>query len=109
MTTQIIDYSEGLIKEWLNTEFAPGCKNLTRILSEPLLEELIQYNNKGNFDRVRALQCLMIYNLQLHGVHVKANEDESRNRILFDKPLFSDDWFKSSTTSSNNKFNLFNI
>lgn len=109
MTTQIIDYSEGLVKEWLNTEYAPGHKNLTRILSEPLLEELIQYNNKGNFDRVRALQCLMIYNLQLHNVHVKEAERSSRNRILFDKPIFTDRWFGStSDANSSNKFNLFN-
>ena len=41
MTKDIRIYGEGLIKEWLNNEYAPGCKNLTRILSEPLLEELI--------------------------------------------------------------------
>jgi len=41
MTKEIRQYGEGLIKEWLNTEYAPGKKNLTRIFSEPLLEELI--------------------------------------------------------------------
>mgnify|MGYP003182686884 CR=1 FL=1 len=40
-----------MIKEWLNEEYAPGKKNLTRILSE----ELISYNDTGNFDRVMAL------------------------------------------------------
>jgi hypothetical protein len=44
-----------MIKEWLNEEYAPGKKNITRILSEPLLEELISYNDTGNFDRVMAL------------------------------------------------------
>ena len=44
MTKEIRQYGEGLIKEWLNTEYAPGKKNLTRIFSEPLLEELIQTN-----------------------------------------------------------------
>lgn len=103
MTTQIIDYSEGLIKEWLNEEYAPGKKNLTRIMSEPLLEELIQYNDKGNFDRVRALQCMMIYRQQLHNLHVKKKEKESKNMNLFEKPLFSRDWFDSKPSSDLNE------
>jgi len=97
MTTQIIDYSEGLIKEWLNEEYAPGKKNLTRILSEPLIEELIQYNDKGNFDRVRAFQCLMIYRQQLHNLHVKKKNEESKKLNLFDIPLFSKNWFDKSS------------
>ena len=92
MTTEIIDYSEGLVKEWLNAEYAPGRKNLTRILSEPLLEELIRYNDKGNFDRVRALQCLMLYKLQLHNTHVKEKKTEEKRIMLFDVPIFSAAW-----------------
>lgn len=108
MTTQIIEYSEGLIKEWLNEEYAPGFKNLTRILSEPLLEELIQYNDKGNFDRVRALQCLMIYRQQLHNLHVKKKEQEIKNNRLFDRPLFSKEWFET-TSENENKQGIFNL
>lgn len=95
MTRQIIEYSEGLIKEWLNEEYAPGKKNLTRILSEPLLEELIQYNDKGNFDRVRAFQCLMIYREQLHNLQVKKKTEEEKTNRLFSKPLFSTEWFET--------------
>lgn len=51
MNKQIKQWGEGMIKDWLNEEYAPGKKNLTRILSEPLLEELISYNDTGNFDR----------------------------------------------------------
>ena len=101
MTTEIIVYSEGLIKEWLNEEFAPGKKNLTRILSEPLLEELIQYNDKGNFDRVRALQCLMIYRLQLNNMAVKQRNKEIKQNSLFDRPLFSAVWFETSVQNKN--------
>ena len=101
MTTQIIDYSEGLIKEWLNEEYAPNKKNLTRILSEPLLEELIQYNDKGNFDRIRAFQCLMIYRQQLHNLHVKKKTEDYKKNDLFDLPLFSKDWFRQSYGSLN--------
>lgn len=106
MTTEIILYSEGLIKEWLNTEYAPGHKNLTRILSEPLLEELIQYNSKGNFDRVRALQCVMLYRLQLQNLQVKKKERDERSRRLFEKPLFSDSWFETTGGNENTLLRL---
>ena len=89
MNQQIKDYGERLIKEWLNEEYAPGCKNLTKILSEPLLEELINYNHKGNFDRIIALLLVMIYRVQLHNNHVKNIEDQSRKRCLFETPLFN--------------------
>jgi len=96
MNIQIKDYGEGLIKEWLNEEYAPGKKNLTRILSEPLLEELIQYNDKGNFDRVMALMILMLYRLQLHNLHVKEKNKEIKKNNLFDRPLFSEAWFRNT-------------
>ena len=106
MTKEIIAYSEILIKDWLNEEYAPGHKNISRILSEPLLEELIQYNDKGNFDRVRALQCLMIYRQQLYNTTVKKKEREERNTRLFDKPLFSKEWFETSSGNSNQIINI---
>lgn len=96
MNVPIKDYGEGLIKEYLNEEFAPGKKMLTTILSEPLLEELIQYNDKGNFDRVIALMMVLIYKQQLHNVHVKQKNKESRSNNIFSSPLFSKQWFDSS-------------
>lgn len=51
MNKQIKAWGEGLIKDWLNDINADGKKNLYNILSEPLLEELIAYNDIGNFDR----------------------------------------------------------
>lgn len=51
MNKQIKQWGEGLIKDWLNDENSVGKKNLYNIMSEPLLEELIAYNNNGNFDR----------------------------------------------------------
>ena len=106
MTKGIIDYSEILIKDWLNEECAPGHKNLSRILSEPLLEELIQYNDKGNFDRVRALQCLMIYREQLHNLHVKKKNQEEKTRSLFEAPLFSNAWFETSRSNGKSILNF---
>ena len=51
MNKQLKTWGEGLIKEWLLEEDINGRKNLTKIYSEPLLEELISYNDEGNFDR----------------------------------------------------------
>lgn len=97
MTKQIRAYGEGLIKEWLNEEFAPGRKNLTRILSEPLLEELIKCNEKTNVDRVIALIMVMIYREQLYNNKIKDAEDNTRRQSLFDEPLFG----------SNNDYDIF--
>lgn len=51
MNKEIKLWGEGKIKEWLEEETEPGHMRLESILSEPLLQELIMYNNKGNFDR----------------------------------------------------------
>lgn len=51
MNKQIKQWGEGLMKDWLNDENSVGKKNLYNIMSEPLLEELIAYNDNGNFDR----------------------------------------------------------
>lgn len=89
MNKQIKQWGEGLIKDWLNDEKSPGHKNLHDILSEPLLEELIGYNDIGNFDRVMALMQVMIYREQLYNVVVKEKKKSNRERLLFDGPLFT--------------------
>ena len=71
--------------------------NLIKIFSEPLLEELIQYNDKKNADRVMALMMVMIYKEQLHNLHVKKKEKIEKNNRLFDIPLFSKQWFEGSS------------
>lgn len=80
MNKQIKQWGEGLIKDWLNEEQAPGKKNLHNILSEPLLEELISYNDTGNFDRVMALMQVMIYREQLYNVKVKREEKREQEQ-----------------------------
>lgn len=94
MNKQIKLWGEGLIKDWLNEEQAPGKKNLHNILSEPLLEELIGYNDKVNADRVMALIQVMIYREQLYNVKVKENKEENKHRVLFDGPIFTQEWFR---------------
>ena len=88
MNVPIKDWAEGLIKDWLSEEFEPGKKNLTKVLSEPLLEELIYYNDKGNFDRFISFGLVMLYRQQLHKVIVRDRQKESKDRMLFPGGLY---------------------
>jgi hypothetical protein len=90
MNKEIKLWGERLIRDWLNDEYAPAYKNLTKIFSEPLLEELIAYNEDGNFDRVMAFMMIMIYKEELHHVHVKEKKDYDKSRWLFSEPLFKE-------------------
>lgn len=103
MIKEIRQYGEGLIKEWLNAEYAPGKKNLTKIFSEPLLEELIQTNGVINVDRVIALCMVMIYREQLYNIKIDKAKEENKKRSLFELPVFTDRWFSQSdeVTSDN--------
>jgi len=88
MVESIKAWGEREIRDWLNEEYAPGKKNLTKIMSIPLLQELIAYNDKGNFDRVMALMMVMIYKKELHNVHVKKKEEVNKIDPFFTTPLF---------------------
>jgi len=64
MTPQLKDDGEKYIKDWLlekrdYDEHGNAILNLETINSIGLLEELIQYNKKGNFDRVMAFMMVM--------------------------------------------------
>ena len=107
MNKQIQQWGEGLIKDWLNEEQAPGKKNLHNILSEPLLEELISYNDTGNFDRVMALMQVMIYREQLYNLKVKEKKKENKNRVLFEGPIFTQEWFHDDESIDNLKAYMF--
>ena len=88
MAVGIKDWAELKARDWLNEEYEPGKKNLTKILSEALLEELISYNRDGNFDRVIAFMLVMVYKEELHNRHVKQTKEEEHGRNLFKVPLF---------------------
>lgn len=107
MNKQIKQWGEGLIKDWLNEEQAPCKKNLHNILSEPLLEELISYNDTGNFDRVMALMQVMIYREQLYNLKVKEKKKENKNRVLFEGPIFTQAWFHDDEITDNLKAYMF--
>lgn len=101
MNKQIKLWGEGLIKEWLNDINANGKKNLYNILSEPLLEELIAYNDIINTDRVMALMQVMIYREQLFNTVVKEKEKENKSRLLFEGPIFAQNWFSDEEPKIN--------
>jgi hypothetical protein len=91
MNIAIKDWGEILIRDWLNEEYVPGKKNLTKIFSEPLLEELISYYQDANADRVIALMMVMIYRQELHHVIVKNKQREDRSRMIFPDGIFMKD------------------
>ena len=100
MNKQIKQWGEGLIKDWLNDEKAPGHKNLHDILSEPLIEELIAYNDVVNTDRVMALMQIMIYREQLYNVVVKEKKKQNKSRLLFDGPIFTENLWYDDTMNN---------
>ena len=107
MNKSIKAWGEGLIKDWLNDINADGKKNLYNILSEPLLEELIAYNDIINTDRVMALMQVMIYREQLFNVVVKEKEKENKSRLLFDGPIFAQNWFDDESPVKFNDANVY--
>jgi hypothetical protein len=90
MPKEIKRWMEGLIKDWLNEEYEVGRKNLQKIYSEALLEELIAYDPlHGNFDRVIAFGLCMIYREELYHITVKNESQKNKEALLlFNKPLF---------------------
>jgi hypothetical protein len=90
MNKPIKQWLETLIRDWLLEEYEPGKKNLTKILSEALLEEMIGYDPAhGNFDRIISFGLALIYNVELQHVKIKkVSEEEKINMYLFKKPLF---------------------
>jgi hypothetical protein len=94
MPIEIKMWGEGKIREWLIEETSPGIKRLTTIMSEPLLEELIAYNDTGNFDRVIAFMLCLIYEEELFRIIVKKHKGDNSNRLLFKQPMFQEILFK---------------
>jgi len=93
MVQGIKDWGEGRIRDWLVTDRGNGILNLHTLMSEPLLEELIRYNDKGNFDRVMAFMCTIIYNEEMHNIHIKSNKTDKIKFKLFDDIIFSNELF----------------
>lgn len=91
MTTPLKQYALRLAQQWLldnkkayTEELIDGTsrevivRNLHTIKDNLLLEELIQYNDKGNFDRVSAFLLLMLWIEQDKEVVIKEAEEVSQ-------------------------------
>lgn len=89
MTTQIKDHMEIKVRDWLSTEYKEGHYNTEKIYSIGLLKELIQYNDKGNFDRVIAFMMVLMQDLNMHKIYVKKVQELSANASFFPDKLFS--------------------
>jgi len=106
MPKEIKAWGERLIKTWLLEEYSPGKKNLTKIFSEPLLEELIGYNTEGNFDRVMAFMLVMIMKEELYHNIVKEKKSIDK-RKLFEVPLFMQNVNGKLNFNEDTRFKLF--
>lgn len=100
MTVQIRQYAEGLIKEWLLEEYAPGHPNLERIYSEPLIEELLLDDGVRNVDRVIALCMVMMYREELYQVKIAETKKENKQVEFFEQPLFNAQYWDDNPAES---------
>lgn len=89
MSKFIKEFGLGKIKEYLNEEMSNGVKRLTTINSEPLLEELISYNDNGNFDRVISFMLVLIYREALYNRSVSSRRDFEKSSNFFEGNFFS--------------------
>jgi len=86
-TLPIQKWGRELILVWLTTPVSPGSEKLMlhTIRSVPLLQELIYWHDKGNFDRVDALQMMLILKEDLQ--HIGSSEDSKPQDAL--SPFFA--------------------
>jgi len=70
MTKHIKTELEIYLRDWLIEDRGDGKLNLHTIYSPALLEELIRYNDTGNFDRVIAFMLVILHRLQNHKIKV---------------------------------------
>jgi hypothetical protein len=102
-TEPIQKWGRELILIWLTTPVEKGGEilNLHKIRSIPLLQELIYWNAKGNFDRVDALTMLMILNEDMQHISVDM-EYKPQNNL---SPFFTRmEMFQEKMKSTNDPF-----
>lgn len=90
MNEKLKDAGEKYLKDWLlevsdYDEHGNPVRNLERIYSIGLLEELIQYNRKGNFDRVSAMfMCMMQVQEEVLGKVYDEKQSNSRVKEMME-------------------------
>jgi hypothetical protein len=87
MNGVVKDELEIYLRDWLTTKVDGEKMNLHYIYSKPLLKELIQYNEDGNFDRVISLMLTIAMRIQLHHIVVQKKK-ELKQDPFFGRKLF---------------------
>jgi hypothetical protein len=85
--------AEIYLRDWLKTprgrnESGEVRLNLHQIYDIALIDELVKYNRRGNFDRVSALMVGMFHLKDLHTREVQVVEEQSAD-TFFDRAFFS--------------------
>ena len=93
MTQARKQQGEIYIRDWLNS--ARGVEdngkellNLHKIYDPALLQELIKFNHKGNFDRVMSLMIAMYHSRELYNAEVKNIYEDRSTDAFFNRQLF---------------------
>jgi len=78
------------VNNWLREEYEDGKSNVYKIKSIGLLQELITYNSRGNFDRFISFSLALIRNIELTRIQPAFKDSYKRNgRDFFSSKLFS--------------------
>jgi len=90
MTEQRKSQGELYIRDWLISgrgadEDGNITLNLQKIYDLALLQELIKFNRKGNFDRVMALMVGMYHTRELYNKELSFNDSDNSSNDWFDK------------------------
>jgi hypothetical protein len=90
MTDQRKAQGELYIRDWLISgrgadEDGNITLNLQKIYDLALLQELIKFNRKGNFDRVMALMVGMYHTRELYNKELSFNDSDNSSNDWFDK------------------------
>jgi hypothetical protein len=81
MVKEIKDFMENCIKNYIEDNCgATEDSDMGKIMFPDLLEELIRYNNTGNFDRVIAFGLCLIYDLEAQKLH-RFGEEGNKPKI----------------------------
>ena len=111
-TTPIIKYGLELILDWLMREAEPGTGvlNLHKIKSIPLIDELIYYNSKGNFDRIMALIYLLIFHEDKfnHTVNIDYSPKKELHPFFANNPLIKHNKSSNKIIIDNRAFRITN-
>lgn len=78
------------VNNWLREEYEDGKSNVYKIKSVGLLQELISYNSRGNFDRFISFSLALIRSIELTRIQPAFKDSYKRNgRDFFSSKLFS--------------------